>query len=73
MPTQHDFYEALLEGRWQPEITLREEKNEHVAQYKQGDLVVERRSKWSVTQAEGDLMEELRRGALEGDYYPIQG
>lgn len=77
MPTQHDFYEALLEGRWQPEISMGQkgDKNETLfyAEYNQGDgTVVERTSKWSVTQAEGDLMEELREGALRGDYFPLQ-
>jgi hypothetical protein len=70
VPTQYDFYEALREGRWKPEIKLSEDKNEYVAKYTQGDLSVEKRSKWSVTQAEGDLMEELAQGTLEGKYFP---
>lgn len=46
---------------------------EFYAKYNQGDgTVVERTSKWSVSQAEGDLMEELREGALRGDYFPLQ-
>lgn len=77
MPTQHEFYESLLDGRWQPEIKHRvnSTKNEtsYVASYVQGDQVVERSSVWSASQAEEDLMEELRRGTLEGDYYPVQG
>jgi len=70
MPTQHDFYEALREGRWRPEITLSEDKGEFVATYKQGEDTVSKRSKWSTSQAEGDLMEELYNGTLEGKYFP---
>lgn len=72
MPTEHDFYSALLEGRWQPEIELEQIKDTYVARYRQGETVVERSSPWSANQAEGDLMEEIRRGALEGEYFPIQ-
>ena len=74
MPTQYDYYEALVEGRWQPEIlhnkTEIKGETEFVASYKQGNKIIERKSPWSISQAEGDLLEELKRGTLEGDYFP---
>ncbi len=71
MTSNNDFYEALMDGRWRPDFELSESKDGYVAKYVQGDTVVERTSKWSVTDAESQLHDELRRGALEGEYYPL--
>ena len=71
MPTEHDFYEALREGRWQPHVDLGEDKGEFYASYSQDkDTVVIKRSKYSSQQAQDDLREELLNGTLEGKYYP---
>jgi hypothetical protein len=70
MPTQHDWYEALREGRWRPQIDITETKDGYEASYKQGETVVTKKSPWSANQAEGDLMEELFEGTLEGKYFP---
>ena len=76
MSSNNEFYDALMDGRWQPDINLREEETksgtEFIAEYVQGELTVRRSSKWNVTDAESQLHDELRRGALEGEYYPIQ-
>lgn len=74
MPTEHDFYEALNDGRWQPELKYSEDDKGYKVSYDQGDgTVVEKVSVWSISQAEGDLLEELREGVLEGKYFPVQG
>ena len=74
MPTNNDWYEALLEGRWRPEIEVGvagETKNPYFyAKYMQGDKEVKRTSVHGPLQAEDDLMSEIRRGVLEGEYYP---
>ena len=70
MPTQHEYYEALREGRWRPEIDLRVVKDGFSATYTQGETKIEKISKWSPSQAEEDLMEELYNGTLEGKYFP---
>ena len=71
MPTQHDYYEALREGRWRPEIEIEgDEDKGYKATYRQGHgevLTVESPYKWQV---EGDLMEKLSAGVLEGKYFP---
>lgn len=71
----NDFYEALMDGRWQPMFSghYDDKTDEYVAQYVQGENVIERRSKWNYNDAENMLHDEIRRGALEGEYYPIIG
>lgn len=70
MPTQNDYCEALLDGRWQPELKHSEKNGEYIVSYKQGETVVERTSKYSFIDAEDNLRAELMRGALEGEYFP---
>jgi hypothetical protein len=74
MPTNHDWYEALNEGRWQPEIETgiggEGNKSYFYARYKQGEEVVEVKSNFDPMDAENNLMQELRQGTLEGKYYP---
>lgn len=74
MPTNGDYYDALLEGRWRPEIEVgvkgEPKKEEFYARYTQGETVVEETSPWNPAQAEENLMRTLREGVLEGKYYP---
>lgn len=73
MTTNIDFYDALMDGRWQPEIELFEDKNTFGARYVQGDKVVEKTSHFDFQDAQNQLHDELRRGTLEGEYYPLMG
>ncbi len=74
MPTNHDWHDALIEGRWRPEIETgvsgEAEKPHFYARYRQGDEVLETKSPYSPMQAEDDLMSQLRQGTLDGKYYP---
>ena len=71
MPTEHDFYEAFIEGRWQPEVETKETPNgEWVATYTQGEETLSASSKWNEQQALDNLSEKLRNGILEGKYFP---
>jgi len=74
MATNGDWYEALVEGRWRPEIEtgVGEEKgvNYFYARYKQGDEKVETRSIYGPLDAESDCMERIKEGTLEGKFYP---
>lgn len=71
MPTQHDYYDALREGRWRPEITVEgNETDGYKATYKQNNdesLTVESPYRWQV---EADLMDKLYEGVLDGKYFP---
>ena len=70
MNTNNDFYEALMDGRWQPEVMVKAEDDKWVATYAQGETVVSRSSKWSEQEAIDNLRAELLRGTLEGEYFP---
>lgn len=70
MTTPNEFYEALLDGRWQPQIELKSENDKYIASYTQGDKVVSRESEHSEFQAQTDLINEIKRGTLEGEYFP---
>lgn len=70
MTTPNELYEALIDGRWQPEIQLDEKNNKYVASYKQGEKTISKESEYSAFQAQTDLINELKRGTLEGEYFP---
>lgn len=71
MLTQHDYYEALREGRWRPEIEIEGNETEgYKAKYVQNkDNILEVTSPYR-SQVEDDLMAKLYEGILDGKYYP---
>jgi hypothetical protein len=70
MPTRHDFLDALMEGRWRPNVEVERSKDGFTARYVQGDKVIEKSSPYSEFQAVQDVKREIREGVLKGMYYP---
>lgn len=70
MPTRHDYLEALIEGRWRPNVVVERNDDGFTAKYEQGNYSITKSNPYSEHQAVTDVKAELREGVLSGKYYP---